>query len=651
MLTRSWDAQNNNLTTMKLFLLIVLSSLLSGDLIGDALRIKDMKEGRDAAIAEFNDTYLTVRKGSSLMDEPHPMYPDSTYYGSNRLDDNILPLAFGFVPEDVREEVVKNLISTIRKQKYAPKVSPEVEPYVLKTLYETGHDELAYFICDKHPDMVTDTLIDSRYVDEWREKCLAGVNLLPGRKVRVEIKPDFKIQELDSLACSVATPKGEVSSVWTKDLMHTEWDITIPKGAKAFVYAPTASKDKVSIDRRARCIKVEDGRTVWKVKGGRYHFSVDFDLPDYVVEEQFVYKNVDFPQCHGSSLCFAENGDLLSSFYGGTAEHNPDTKARICRKAAGTDTWTSPVAVAEPDKEGWCLDNPVLFRIPEPGEPLLLFYKIRPGFHMKEGDIDISTIYFWEGRLKKSYDNGQTWSEMEKLPDGFLGPVKDKPIYREGRLIVPSSFEHKFHHEGKRIHFELSDDKCATWRKTAPCDVQMCIPTENRVPGRVGENVDNPANPDDYYGVYRPIISIQPTIFIHKDGSLQALCRTGNSKMSCTWSYDNGETWTKEVLTDMPQNGSGLDGTTLPDGRFVLAYNDVETLPGSRSSVRTPLRLAISEDGIHWKNIVDLENDIIKEYSYPAVICDDEGYVHISYTWRRYRVKYVKVKVPDKIPD
>ena len=84
---------------------------------------------------------------------------------------------------------------------------------------------------------------------------------------------------------------------------------------------------------------------------------------------------------------------------------------------------------------------------------------------------------------------------------------------------------------------------------------------------------------------------------------------------------------------------------TLPDGRFALVYNDFETLPGRSGGPRSPLKLAVSEDGLHWTDVVTLEDDAIKEYSYPAVICDDEGILHITYTWRRYRIKYVKVKL------
>lgn len=584
---------------------------------------------------------LTVRPGTSLMNTPHPLYPDSTYYGANTLDDNILPLALGVVPEDVREEVVKNVVTTIRNQKYKPKVSPEIEPYVLKVLYENGWNHLAYFICDEHPEMVTNDCIDKKYVDEWREQCLAGITVA-GDTLR--IRPDFSIEELDSLDCTAVTPLGEVRSSFTKNLMHAEWYFNVPKGCRAEIFTPTTARKQVRRRCLARRLRAEDGMTVWRVRPGKHHFSVDFDMPEGIVEKQFVFKNEDFDQCHSSTLCFAGNGDLLAGFYGGTAEHNPDTKVRICRKAAGTDEWTHPAVVAAPDKDQYCLDNPVLFRIPEPGEPLLLFYKIRPGYHKYEGDIELRTTYFWEARLKKSYDNGYTWTEMEPLPDGFLGPIKDKPIYRDGRLICGSSYEFKYHHEGTRIHFEWTDDKCKTWHMFQP-ESELSIPCHLRAKGRAGENSDVPADPDYYYGNWSPIYSIQPTILIHKDGSLQALCRTGNARISTTWSYDNGATWTKEVLTDLPQNGSGIDAVTMKDGRFALVYNDVETLPGSKGAPRSPLRLAVSEDGVNWANVLTLEDDCIKEYSYPAVICDDEGYLHIAYTWRRYRVKYVKVKI------
>ena len=610
-------------------------------LVRDALAYREAPS--DSLRAAFNARYLQVRPGTSLVDKPHILFPDSTYYGSNTLDENLLPLAFGLVPDSVRSAVVSNVLTTLRRQHFRPRVGPEAEPWLLPVLAENGWNAWAFFICDKHPEMVTDTCLAPQYVRAWRERYLAGIEALPESGIR--LKPDFRIQELDSLDCTVQTPLGPVRSRFVKDLMHAEWWFDLPRGTKAEVWTPTARRSNVKRRCLARRLRVEDGWTVWRVRGGRHHFSIDFDLPPHIIEQQFVYTKADFPQCHSATLCFAENGDLLCAFNGGTAEHEPDTKVRLSRKAKGAKTWTAPEAVAAPERERWCLDNPVLFRIPEPGEPLLLWYKIRPGYNMKEGEIDLSTIAFWEARLKKSYDNGLTWSAFEPLPEGFLGPIKNKPVWSDGRLVAGSSVQSKYAHIPHRIHFEWSVDRGATWHWAEPDSVQLSIPCKLRKKGRVGENADTPADPDRYYGNWLPISSIQPTILIHQDGSLQALSRTGNGRMSVTWSRDNGATWGPETLTDLPQNGSGIDAVTLPDGRFALVYNDFETLPGRSGGPRSPLKVAVSEDGLHWMDVVTLEDDAIKEYSYPAVICDAEGCLHIAYTWRRYRIKYVKIQL------
>jgi alpha-L-rhamnosidase len=40
---------------------------------------------------------------------------------------------------------------------------------------------------------------------------------------------------------------------------------------------------------------------------------------------------------------------------------------------------------------------------------------------------------------------------------------------------------------------------------------------------------------------------------------------------------------------------------------------------------------------------VILEDSPISQYSYPSVIQSKDGMVHIVYTWRRERIKYVKI--------
>ena len=52
-----------------------------------------------------------------------------------------------------------------------------------------------------------------------------------------------------------------------------------------------------------------------------------------------------------------------------------------------------------------------------------------------------------------------------RLPDGILGPIKNKPIQlANGDLLSGSSTEHA----GWRVHFERSTDNGRTWTATPP---------------------------------------------------------------------------------------------------------------------------------------------------------------------------------------
>ena len=154
--------------------------------------------------------------------------------------------------------------------------------------------------------------------------------------------------------------------------------------------------------------------------------------------------------------------------------------------------------------------------------------------------------------------------------------------------------------------------------------------------GKTWERTD-PLNDGKKIGI------IQPTLLIHKNGKLQALCRSRNKMIFSTWSEDNGETWSEPESINLPNPNSGIDAVTLKDGRFVLIYNHIN--PSKSWGDRNILNLAVSDDGIHWKAGVLLENDPDKdaEYSYPAVIQTSDGLVHITYTWNRKTIKHVVV--------
>jgi predicted neuraminidase len=129
--------------------------------------------------------------------------------------------------------------------------------------------------------------------------------------------------------------------------------------------------------------------------------------------------------------------------------------------------------------------------------------------------------------------------------------------------------------------------------------------------------------------------AIQPSILIHGDGRLQAVGRSRSQHVFETWSSDKGLTWSPVSLTSLPNPSAGTDALTLRDGRHLIVYN--HTPKG-----RTPLNVAISRDGRAWASVLVLE-DAPGEYSYPAVIQAPDGPIHVTYTWKRQRIKHVVI--------
>lgn len=99
-------------------------------------------------------------------------------------------------------------------------------------------------------------------------------------------------------------------------------------------------------------------------------------------------------------------------------------------------------------------------------------------------------------------------------------------------------------------------------------------------------------------------------------------------------STDKGMSWSPAKQTSLPNPNSGLDAVKLKDRRVALVYNHT-------SRGRTPLNIAFSgDDGETWGHAYTLETEP-GEYSYPSVIEGSDNKVHLTYTWKRQRIKYV----------
>lgn len=316
-----------------------------------------------------------------------------------------------------------------------------------------------------------------------------------------------------------------------------------------------------------------------------------------ILIDEFIYTEAPFPEAHASTIAETPDG-LIAAWFGGTKEGNKDVC--IWTSKLVNDRWTAPEKVAEGiinDTLRYACYNPVLFYAPN--KELLLFYKIGPN------------VAGWTGWMMRSKDNGKTWSKREALPDGFLGPIKNKPVMLNGVLLCPSSTEKN----GWKAHIEYTTDFGKTWTKS--------------------EAVNDP----------KVIQAIQPSILKYADGRLQILCRSRNTTLNESWSSDGGKTWSEMKASPLPNNNSGTDAVTLKDGRQLLVYNHL--LPDSSwvngKGPRTPLNVAVSKDGKNWDAVLILEDSPISQHSYPSVIQSKDGMVHVVYTWRRQRIKYVRI--------
>jgi predicted neuraminidase len=321
---------------------------------------------------------------------------------------------------------------------------------------------------------------------------------------------------------------------------------------------------------------------------GEEHMSMDG-----IVRSGFMFESAAFPSCHAATLLETKDG-LLASYFGGTHERHADVCIYTSRLVG--QTWQPPVCVADGiDRDTryptW---NPVLFR--PLGGPIILFYKVGPS---------PST---WWGMYKTSTDDGRTWSDAVRLPDGILGPIKNKPVQLfDGTILSPTSIEGP--DIGWRVYFERSEDGGNTWDRTA--------------------FVEQPAD----------IKAIQPSILVHSDRHLQAIGRTQkNKRIFSTWSEDAGRTWSRMELLDIPNCNSGTDAVTLESGEHLLIYNHSDT-----NKFRYPINLASSSDGRAWQAAGVLEADPPGQYSYPCIIQTQNGRVHVAYTWKRLRMKHVEI--------
>lgn len=306
-----------------------------------------------------------------------------------------------------------------------------------------------------------------------------------------------------------------------------------------------------------------------------------------IVKEEFTFpkESRPFNNCHVSTIVEVDKNEFLVAYWGGSTEGASDVKIYTQRLKHGS--WSSPVAVdGETSATVW---SPVLCKA---HNQVLLFFRVGPSFQT------------WTGCMRRSFDGGLTWLAREQLPAGIIGPVKDKPLLlKNGDLLCGSSVQSW---NAWASWMEVTPDLGKTWTRYGPI----------RVPKH-------------------SMSVVQPVPYHAKQGHIRALMKSHEDigRICMSESRDGGCTWSDAVPTQLPNPGSAIDAVKLLDGRLVLVYN---------TTSREILKVGVSnDDGDSWIETLTLENTSGLEFSYPAIIQDSNGLIHITYTYNRTHIKHI----------
>ncbi len=318
------------------------------------------------------------------------------------------------------------------------------------------------------------------------------------------------------------------------------------------------------------------------------------------MRKEQIFDCAPFTECHASSLLPLRHGGFLAVWFGGSKEGNDDVGIW---GAIRRDGWTAPFPIAKLcDEPHW---NPVLFR--ERSGRIALFFKVG------------RTIQDWRTWRTTSDDEGVHWSAAAELvpgdSEGGRGPVKNKPIeLSDGAILAPASVER----EQWRAFTDRSTDGGKSWQRSATVEMEA---------------------PDG-------VQAIQPTLWESAPGMVHMLLRTSAGTIFRSDSRDGGRSWGKAYPAGLPNNNSGIDLAKFPDGTLALCANPAGTNWGPRNR----LALFFSQDnGIHWSEPFDLENEPDGEFSYPAVIALPGDGLAVTYTWRRRGIVFFRAALDELV--
>ncbi|HEY8231359.1 MAG TPA: family 78 glycoside hydrolase catalytic domain [Vicinamibacteria bacterium] len=220
----------------------------------------------------------------------------------------ILPLAFGLVPQDRRAALAARLAEDVRGPRGGnASVGILGATSVLPALTASGHHDVAFTFATQTDepswgywtDVAKFTALGEHWpadtrsrnhhffgaIVQWLYEDLAGFRPLEPGYRKIEFRPEIPATGLDSVAASYESVRGTVATRWRRTASGLELEVTVPPGATGRVYVPASGPSRITESaggtriaaERAPSVKLggeADGRVIFEVGSGRYHFEV-----------------------------------------------------------------------------------------------------------------------------------------------------------------------------------------------------------------------------------------------------------------------------------------------------------------------------------------------------------------------------------------
>jgi predicted neuraminidase len=302
---------------------------------------------------------------------------------------------------------------------------------------------------------------------------------------------------------------------------------------------------------------------------------------------------------HAVTLTQLENGKLMAAWFAGSREGAADVA--IVGAIFDKGVWSSPQTITDRrtvqrDTRRLIrkLGNPVLWRAPD--NVLHLWF--------------VSVSYGgWAGSAvnhMQSSDAGRHWSPATRIVTSpfwnISTLVRNPPLaLKDGGIALPAYHEFLAKRpEWLRLdnHYQLID--------------KARIPYSTR--------------------------TLQPATVALDEHLALALMRDSGPlhRIHAARSNDAGGHWLPAIPSEIANPDAAITLVRLADGSLLLACNPLEANRNQIALLRS------LDEGRHWSapRLIE-QGEVNDEFSYPALLQDRTGNVHLAYTWKRQTIRHV----------